>query len=518
MRKFTRRAAVGALIAAPIVYFGGREAARLSAAPGGPKTCLAATAAGPLPATVGDLPGLIRGGVIDDASCLNATPIYGRVPIRTIADIQAAIAHARTNGLTVSAAGARHSMGGQAFARDGLVLDMSGYNRIELDPAAKTVRVEAGATWHDIQNRIHPRFAIKAMQSTDIFTVGGSISVNAHGMDHQVGALMRTIRAMRVVMADGTIRDVTPATDPDLFRHAVGGYGLFGIIAEAELEVTDNVIYRTGRRSIGYADFPRVFAEEILPDRDIGLFYGHLNPSPGAGFLRDLLLYTYRTAGPPRDDLPPLGEVGLVGIRRLIINLAKRGALFSQAKWFAETSVDPLLESCTVPNPPGGEGCLVSRNEPMHDSVPYLMNSLTDEADILHEYFVPRRNFVPFIDAARSVLEPVAVSVVNASVRVVHREDNALSYAPEDAFSLVLYVNQSADAAGNQRMARLTRELIAATLANGGRFFLPYQLHYDAADLVRSYPEVRDFFAAKRRYDPEGVFGNTFYAKYAAAV
>jgi FAD/FMN-containing dehydrogenase len=67
-------------------------------------------------------------------------------------------------------------------------------------------------------------------------------------------------------------------------------------------------------------------------------------------------------------------------------------------------------------------------------------------------------------------------------------------------------------------MAQLTRDLIAATVANGGRFFLPYQLHYDAADLVRSYPEVGEFFAVKRRYDPDGVFSNTFYAKYSTDV
>ena len=71
------------------------------------------------------------------------------------------------------------------------MLDMRRLNAIALDPARRTVTVGAGATWHDIQNAIHPRFAVKAMQSTDIFTVGGSISVNAHGMDHRAGALMR---------------------------------------------------------------------------------------------------------------------------------------------------------------------------------------------------------------------------------------------------------------------------------------------------------------------------------------
>ncbi len=518
MRKFTRRAMVGGLVLVP-AYFVGREVAALAGGPPeGGKTCIPAASAPATPANVADLPGLIRGGVIDDASCLNATPIYGRLPVRSLGDIQSAIAHARANGLKITAAGARHSMGGQSFSRDGLVLDMKGYNRIVLNEAAKTVRVEAGATWHDIQNHIHPRFAIKAMQSTDIFSVGGSISVNAHGMDHQVGALMRTIRSLRIVMADGQVRDISPISNPELFRHVVGGYGLFAVIAEAEIEVTDNVICRTGRRTIDYAEFPAVFDNEILPDRDINLFYGHLNPSPGDGFFREMLLYTYRTVGPARSDLPPLSDIGLVGVRRLIINLAKRGDWFSRAKWFAETSVDPLLESCSIPNPAGEEGCLVSRNEPMHDSVPYLMNSLTTEADILHEYFVPRRNFVPFIDAVRQVLEPVAVSVVNASVRVVHREENALTYAPEAAFSLVLYINQPADSAGNARMALITRQLIDATRDNGGRFFLPYQLHYEAADLAATYPEIGAFFAAKRRYDPDGLFTNTLYAKYAGSV
>lgn len=72
-------------------------------------------------------------------------------------------------------------MGGQAFSPNGLVLDMTGFNAITVNAAARTVTVQAGATWHQIQERLHPVLAIKAIQSTDIFTVGGSISVNAHG-------------------------------------------------------------------------------------------------------------------------------------------------------------------------------------------------------------------------------------------------------------------------------------------------------------------------------------------------
>ena len=81
-------------------------------------------------------------------------------------------------------AGARHSMGGHALRLGALVLDMREVQPDDAQRAGEGADVESGATWHDIQSRIHPRFAVKAMQSTDIFTVGGSISVNAHGMDH----------------------------------------------------------------------------------------------------------------------------------------------------------------------------------------------------------------------------------------------------------------------------------------------------------------------------------------------
>jgi hypothetical protein len=95
--------------------------------------------------------------------------------------VRNALQFARESRVKVSIAGVRHSMGGHAFARNAIVLDMTRFNRMSLDAEQRVLTVQAGATWHDIQTYLHPRFAVKAMQSTDIFTVGGSISVNAHG-------------------------------------------------------------------------------------------------------------------------------------------------------------------------------------------------------------------------------------------------------------------------------------------------------------------------------------------------
>jgi FAD/FMN-containing dehydrogenase len=64
-------------------------------------------------------------------------------------------------------------------------------------------------------------------------------------------------------------------------------------------------------------------------------------------------------------------------------------------------------------------------------------------------------------------------------------------------------------------MRTLTQSLIDATIGAGGRFFLPYQLHYTPAQLERSYPEIGAFFRAKRRYDPDHLLTNTWYETYA---
>jgi FAD/FMN-containing dehydrogenase len=522
--KLSRRTLLGTGVVAGGAIWGGASAARLMRDPSGPKDAgrvgdidgidLAREASPNPPGFDPSLRWKQRGGTLNDASALSRTPVFGVVEISGEDDVAGALAFARANGLKVSMAAVRHSMGGHAFEDNALVLDMMTFNRVDIDAGRRTIRVQPGATWHQIQNLLHPRFAVKAMQSTDIFSVGGSISVNAHGMDHQAGALAGSIRSLRVMMADGSVRTCSRTQDPELFRHVVGGYGLFGVIVEAELDIVENAVYRTAREVIRSADFPAYFSERIEGDTALGLFYGHLSTAPG-NLLDDMIVYRYEHAADRApDDMPGLGAPGAVKLKRLIMNLAKRGGLFQTLKWHAEKSLEPLVESCTVPRTAAmgeGEACFVSRNNPMHDSVPYLFNDLPEETDILNEYFIPRAAYNDFIAASKQVLAGQDLPILNASVRIVDAEDVALAYAHEPAFSLVLYVNQPTTEDGNARMRALTRAMIDVTLDHGGRFFLPYQLHYTGAQLMRSYPELPSFLAVKKRFDPEGLFTSTFH-------
>lgn len=458
-------------------------------------------------------------GTINDMSCLNRTAVRGIVRPTTEAQLVQAVNWARAKGLPVTPAGVKHSMGGHAFAKGGVVIDMLAMNTIKLDDEAKTITVGAGARWHDIQNAIHPRFAVKAMQSSDVFSVGGSIAVNAHGMDHRAGAVMGSLRSMRVLLANGEIVTASRAENTELFQHVVGGYGLFGLVLEATLDIVPNDVYQSSRAVIATKDFAATFAA-LEADPEVGLTYTHLSTAPG-NLLDEALVYSYRRVPDAGLERAPLTEVGSVKLRRLTVNMSKRADWLKSLKWWSEKNVEHRIESCTVTRAQAmgdGEACLVSRNDPMHDSVPYLLNNLPKETDILHEYFVPRDNVVPFVEDMRDVFRKHKTNLVNASVRAVEKEDMALTYAPDRAFSVVLYITQPTDAAGNAAMKTLTSDLIDLTHKHGGRFFLPYQLHYSPEQLVRSYPEVTSFFEAKRKWDPDGLFRNSWYDRYAPAV
>src|SRR3984893_3551436 len=351
-RGFKAGVSAVALVVAVFGVYGFRKVQALAADPVSEKDCRPAESRGELGKlelerikAIAPLAGVKwsqLGGSINDASCLNKTEIYGVVEVHSVDDIARTLSFARDNKLSITTAGVRHSMGGQAFRKGGIVLDMRGFNRIVLNENARTVTVQPGATWHAIQNVLHPRFAVRAMQSTDIFSVGGSISVNAHGMDHQAGAVAKSIKSMRVMLADGSLRTVSPTENKELFDLVVGGYGLFGVIVEAELDIADNLVYQTGRHVLDYRVFPALFAGEVEKDTNIDLMHGHLSTAPRT-FLQEMLLYTYAKVDGEDFSRAPLGEVSGTKLRRLALNLSKHVPLFQELKWLAETPIGPLL-------------------------------------------------------------------------------------------------------------------------------------------------------------------------------
>ena len=125
-------------------------------------------------------------GTINDASRLNQTEIaeVWEVPAHSdnfegqLADL---LLRARAEGLRVSIAGARHSMGGHTFYPGGIVVNMLHWNRMELDTSVDILHVQAGALWKDVIEYLDPLGrSVWVMQSNNSFSVGGVICENCY--------------------------------------------------------------------------------------------------------------------------------------------------------------------------------------------------------------------------------------------------------------------------------------------------------------------------------------------------
>jgi FAD/FMN-containing dehydrogenase len=456
-----------------------------------------------------------RGGYVNDASHLNRTAVYGVVRIGTEDDIRNALQYAREHRLKVTCAGQQHSMGGQTFTHDGLVLDLRDLNRIVLNKEHKTVNVQSGVRWWELQHLLDQQgLAVKSMQSINIFSVGGTLSINAHGIDPSPGPTAPTVRAIRVMMSDGTVVSATPTQNVEIFRHVLGGYGLFGVILDADLEVVPNEMYGRTTLYMDYKDFPFYYRANVEGKSQVGLAFGRLSVAPQS-FLRETAVHLY-TQVPFEGEFPPMKPNSHNTLDRFIINLSKTGGLGRWTRWTLEKYVEPHMHDCLTRNQAMSqkEVCLVSRNEEMYDDMAYLKNRLAD-TDILQEYFIPYDGMPEFVDGLREVVQKNEANLLNVTIRTVHKDTvTALPYAKEDMFGFVLYFNVKFNDRENEILKKTTSDLIDVAHRSGGTYYLPYQLFYTKEQLRNCYPEIDEFFAAKKKYDPIGLFSNKFYEKY----
>lgn len=441
------------------------------------------------------------GGTINDVSGVDRTSIYGILRIESEDELRNTLHFARQQKLTVSIAGAKHSMGGQEFATDALVLDMRGFNQVSVDAKSKILTVQSGAIWHHILEYLNSyTLAIEAMQSFDLPTVGGTISVNAHGLDQRIGGIASTIQSLRLMLADGSIQTLSRRENDELFQAAVGGYGLFGIILDVQLTLMDNLAYTEVRTMIKTQDFPSAYAR-IVSDPSYHMFYARLSDAPSS-FLKETIIYAYKVVDQTL-PLEPLKPENFVKLTRFVFNLGRKSYVGREIKWWAEKYIQPLLQ--TFPQ---------SRNQIMYRSYAYLKNNLQNNTDVLQEYFLPKEQILAFIQGLGDILQRLSVVTRNVEIRSVHKGNILLDYAKGDWLGVVLYLNFDVNEQDMRKIKEAHSELIDLAQSLGGSFYLPYQLSATREQIEKSYPEFVKFLELKKKYDPDLIFTSQFYKKY----
>ena len=446
-------------------------------------------------------------GFADDVSRLDKTQVAAvwdvpSDPEKAESGLRELLLKAQSAHLRVSIAGARHSMGGQTIYPGGIVVNMLPFKSMTLDEKRDLLHVQAGAKWVDVIPYLdrHGR-SVAVMQSDNSFTVGGSLSVNCHGWQYGRPPIASTVESFRLMKADGSVITCSRTQNRELFSLVLGGYGLFGIILDADLRVVRNERLRLDQYLVPIGRALESFALSLRKAPGVEMAYARLNITPQKMFDEVLINVFYRENGP----IPQLTESGSRWLPRLIFRGSAGSKYGKEMRWAAETHLQAELM-----------GKVVSRNQLMNDSAEWYLDRSEETTDILHEYFVDQEHAGEFLASARKIIRKHNGDLLNVTVRDVKTDsDTFLNYARRDMLAFVMFFSQPRSASGDAEMRSMTVELVDAVLKADGRYYLPYRLHATPAQFRRAYPQADAFFTLKRQYDPHELFQNEFYAKYA---
>jgi FAD/FMN-containing dehydrogenase len=437
---------------------------------------------------------------VNDVSGLNPIAVAAVLEPTTTQEIVDAV---RRHAGPIAIGGARHSMGGQTATGGALFLDMRRFNRIvAFNAAARRITVQAGARWRDVQERVDAAgLSVAIMQSYADFTVGGSLSVNAHGRFVGVGPVIDSVERIELVLADGRVITASPSENADVFYAAIGGYGGVGVITEATLRLVENVKLKRSSVVLAIPDYPRHFASQVRPNRNVALHNGDIYP-PSYDRMRAI---TYA-----RSD-------EAVSVLSRLRDEEESSPVDRFAYWFVSTVPGGLAFRQRALDPWRYAGSVVTwRNYEMsYDASALEPASRQRSTYALQEYFVPVERFASFAAALRDILRRHDANVLNVSVRHVTKDPGSLlAWAREEVFGFVLYYKQGTDPPARDAVGIWARELIEAALREGGTFYLPYQPHATVGQFRRGYPRFAEFAAVKQRVDPANKFRNEFWIKY----
>jgi FAD/FMN-containing dehydrogenase len=315
------------------------------------------------------------------------------------------------------------------------------------------------------------------------------------------------IESFRLVDARGTVRTCSRSENAELFRLAVGGFGLFGFVYSVTLRLVPR---RKLERSVEVRDIAGLV--QTLDERvREGFTYGDFQLSvdeTSEGFLRAGVLSCYR----PVDDALPmpslqreLGETDMLELFQLAHT--NKAEAFKRLAGFHVPTDGELFWS--------GEHQMSPYPEGYHGALDRKLDAPNKATEAMTELCCERAALERFVGEVRDHARREHVNIVSAMVRLVEPDgETFLAWAQKPYACLTLHIHIEHTTGGVIRGADALRRLVDTALRNGGTYVPTYHRYALQRQVQVAFPQLPDFIRLKRKYDPGEVYQSEWYRHY----
>ena len=453
--------------------------------------------------------------VNDVHSKLNRTNVCEIVKPESAEEIQTAIRKVEAAGKSISVAGGFHAMGGQQFLTGGVLLDMSAMDRvIKFEPREKLIEIESGIKWNELvgytvsaQTEAKNQVGIRQKQTgADRLSIGGAIAANIHGRGLQMKPFIDDVESFRIVTANGEILNCSRRENSELFRLAIGGYGLFGIILSVTLRLAERRKVRRFVTIESVENLESLFADRINKNFLYGDFQFAIAPA-SEDFLRAGVFSCY---------LPVSNETPIESCRELsngdwknlllLAHVDKQRAFEVYAAHYLATDRQVYLSDAHQ---------LSVYLDDYHEELDRELAAKNPGSEMITEIYVPLGSLPDFLKRVRADFRENAVELIYGTIRLIKKDDESfLAWAREDFACVIFNLHVEHSFNEIEKAKADFRRLIDRAVEFGGSFYLTYHRWATNEQIKDCYPQFADFLKLKTKYDASEIFQSDWYRHF----
>ena len=459
--------------------------------------------------------------VNDIHSGLNRTEVSRIEAPKSLEELQRVVLKAAEARESLSIMGGRHSMGGQQFLTDGVLLDTCGLDRmLSLDSEKGLITVEAGIMWDTLvsglqkkQQGMPRRWSIVQKQTgADHLSIGGALAANGHGRGLSYAPIVQDVESVELVDASGALCHCSRTENRELFSLAIGGYGLFGVIYSATLRLMPA---HHLRRVVEVTTIDAL--EQRFADRKAeGFTYGdfqYMTDESSPDFLRRGVLSCYRPV--PEEEMGTVEPPRLLltrddWLKLLHLSHSDKARAFDEYAGFYQRTDGQTYGSDTFQ--------LSMYIDGYHRELDQQLFGGTRCSETITEVYVPLPRLAEFMHAAAEELVRRRADVIYGTIRLIEQDDETfLHWAKRTYACIVFNLHFEHSEQGVDKVADDLRCLIDLATERDGSYFLTYNRFATPEQLTHCYPQFGEFLRLKRQYDPDGVFSSDWHRAYQSA-